>query len=363
MTLPGRRRRPRIPTTSVPLKGDKTWNHADPRHRYRTRRLCCRRARHRGEQTDRPEIAGDEARPCRSPDAVDRTRHEGVRRWASLRSTKSPSPPAPAVSPGCASAFPPRAALRSPPTSRWSGWPHADRLCRAPVVAQNAAQPVISAIDARHDHVYFQVVSGDGSSLVRPRVAPVEEALEAARFGAPHLVGNAAQLLRRPLAGRWAAAVQGRCPNRRRTLPGWPGWAPRSVRMPRRRGLIICARPTPNRRRTRCSEPCHRRRHDGSIEFLAFRMVARRHRGGRARHPARRGPSGATPRRGVSSRLGRSRIRDHAERAQHAGSSSTTGAEDHRLCGVADGGGQNPAFCRSRLPPIIAAVAFPAPCC
>jgi tRNA threonylcarbamoyladenosine biosynthesis protein TsaB len=71
----------------------------------------------------------------------------------------------------------------------------------APVVAQNAAQPVISAIDARHDHVYFQVVSGDGSSLVRPRVAPVEEALDAARFGAPHLVGNAARIL----ADRWPA--------------------------------------------------------------------------------------------------------------------------------------------------------------
>src|SRR5215213_6956446 len=40
----------------------------------------------------------------------------------------------------------------------------------APVVTRNAAQPVISAIDARHDHVYFQVVSGDGSTLVRPRV-------------------------------------------------------------------------------------------------------------------------------------------------------------------------------------------------
>jgi tRNA threonylcarbamoyladenosine biosynthesis protein TsaB len=71
----------------------------------------------------------------------------------------------------------------------------------APVVTQNAAQPVISAIDARHDHVYFQVVSGDGSSLVRPRVAPVEEALDAARFGAPHLVGNAARIL----ADRWPA--------------------------------------------------------------------------------------------------------------------------------------------------------------
>src|SRR6202166_3723281 len=66
----------------------------------------------------------------------------------------------------------------------------------APVVSQNAEQPVISAIDARHDHVYFQVVSGDGSSLIRPHVAPIEEALGASRFGAAHLAGNAAAILR-----------------------------------------------------------------------------------------------------------------------------------------------------------------------
>jgi tRNA threonylcarbamoyladenosine biosynthesis protein TsaB len=71
----------------------------------------------------------------------------------------------------------------------------------APVVSENAEQPVISAIDARHDHVYFQVVSGNGSSLIRPRVAPVEEALGASRFGAPYLVGNAAKIL----ADRWPA--------------------------------------------------------------------------------------------------------------------------------------------------------------
>jgi len=69
----------------------------------------------------------------------------------------------------------------------------------APVVSDNAGQPVISAIDARHDQVYFQVVSGDGRSLIRPRVAPIEEALRASRFGAPHLVGNAAGIL----ADRW----------------------------------------------------------------------------------------------------------------------------------------------------------------
>jgi tRNA threonylcarbamoyladenosine biosynthesis protein TsaB len=71
----------------------------------------------------------------------------------------------------------------------------------APVVSENGEHPVISAIDARHDQVYFQVVSGNGSSLIRPRVAPIEEALGASRFGAPHLVGNAAKIL----ADRWPA--------------------------------------------------------------------------------------------------------------------------------------------------------------
>jgi tRNA threonylcarbamoyladenosine biosynthesis protein TsaB len=71
----------------------------------------------------------------------------------------------------------------------------------APVVSQNAGQPVLSAIDARHDQVYFQVVSGDGSPLVWPRVAPIEQALAASKFGPPHLVGNAAGIL----ADRWPA--------------------------------------------------------------------------------------------------------------------------------------------------------------
>jgi len=71
----------------------------------------------------------------------------------------------------------------------------------APVVSQNGEHPVVSAIDARHDHVYLQVVSGNGGSLILPRVAAIEEALDAARFGAPHLVGNAARIL----ADRWPA--------------------------------------------------------------------------------------------------------------------------------------------------------------
>jgi tRNA threonylcarbamoyladenosine biosynthesis protein TsaB len=69
----------------------------------------------------------------------------------------------------------------------------------APVVSESGDNPVISAIDARHDQIYFQIVSHDGSTLVRPKVAPIAEALEAAQFGAPHLVGNAAAIL----ADRW----------------------------------------------------------------------------------------------------------------------------------------------------------------
>jgi tRNA threonylcarbamoyladenosine biosynthesis protein TsaB len=69
----------------------------------------------------------------------------------------------------------------------------------APHVSEHGEHPIISAIDARHDHVYLQVVSGHGGPLVTPRVAPIEEALAAARFGAPLLAGNAANML----AERW----------------------------------------------------------------------------------------------------------------------------------------------------------------
>ena len=72
----------------------------------------------------------------------------------------------------------------------------------APVVSENDdPRAVVAAIDARHDHVYFQMVGGDGSSLIKPQVAPIAEALDAARAASPYLVGNAAQLL----ADRWPA--------------------------------------------------------------------------------------------------------------------------------------------------------------
>ena len=71
----------------------------------------------------------------------------------------------------------------------------------APVVSEGGEHPISSAVDARHDHVYLQVVSGNGGALVTPRVASIPEAIETARFGAPYLVGNAAKIL----GDRWPA--------------------------------------------------------------------------------------------------------------------------------------------------------------
>ena len=69
----------------------------------------------------------------------------------------------------------------------------------APYMSEHGRDPVICAIDARHDQVYCQVVSGNGAPLVRPKLKPIAELLEAARFGAPILVGNAAEMV----ASRW----------------------------------------------------------------------------------------------------------------------------------------------------------------
>ncbi|MBV9560430.1 MAG: tRNA (adenosine(37)-N6)-threonylcarbamoyltransferase complex dimerization subunit type 1 TsaB [Bradyrhizobium sp.] len=92
----------------------------------------------------------------------------------------------------------------------------------APAVSDGGEQPVVSAIDARHDQVYFQVVGGDGGPLIGPRVAPIAEAVAAARIGTPHLVGNAAAML----AERWPKDVPPPCEVDSRAAPDidWVAW-------------------------------------------------------------------------------------------------------------------------------------------
>lgn len=92
----------------------------------------------------------------------------------------------------------------------------------APIVAANRDAPIIAAVDARHDNVYFQAVSGNGAMLIRPRVATIDEALAAARFGAPHLVGNAAEIL----ADRWPDTLPQPLSATKDNAPdiGWIAW-------------------------------------------------------------------------------------------------------------------------------------------
>jgi tRNA threonylcarbamoyladenosine biosynthesis protein TsaB len=65
----------------------------------------------------------------------------------------------------------------------------------APLVAVDDTLPVVVAIDARHGHVYLQVLGPAGRTIVAPRLASLREALRVAATGAPRLTGNAADLL------------------------------------------------------------------------------------------------------------------------------------------------------------------------
>ena len=65
----------------------------------------------------------------------------------------------------------------------------------APFIAADDTLPVVSAIDARHDHVYLQVFGPGGRTIVAPRLAPLREALRASATGAPRLIGTAAAML------------------------------------------------------------------------------------------------------------------------------------------------------------------------
>jgi tRNA threonylcarbamoyladenosine biosynthesis protein TsaB len=92
----------------------------------------------------------------------------------------------------------------------------------APLLSENAGRPIISAIDARHDQVYFQVVGGDGTPLVEPKVASIAEAIEASQFGGPHLVGNAARII----ADRWPSDAVPPCKVDVQAAPdiAWVAW-------------------------------------------------------------------------------------------------------------------------------------------
>ena len=93
----------------------------------------------------------------------------------------------------------------------------------APLIAADDTLPVVSAIDARHDHVYLQVFGPGGRTIVAPRLAPLREALRAAATGAPRLVGTAAAMLAAAWpAGERAPSLVDAAPRARHRLGGPP---------------------------------------------------------------------------------------------------------------------------------------------
>ena len=91
----------------------------------------------------------------------------------------------------------------------------------APLLSESGG-PIVSLIDARHDHVYMQVVGADGTALVRPRIAPMTDVFESARFGAPRLIGNAARMA----ADRWPGDATAPAGVEQLTAPdiAWVAW-------------------------------------------------------------------------------------------------------------------------------------------
>lgn len=80
----------------------------------------------------------------------------------------------------------------------------------APLLANDDTLPVVVAIDARHDHVYLEVLAAGGHVLVTPCVVPIEEAVRLSAGGKPRLVGNAANILAAAWHGLAPSAVEQR---------------------------------------------------------------------------------------------------------------------------------------------------------
>jgi tRNA threonylcarbamoyl adenosine modification protein YeaZ len=65
----------------------------------------------------------------------------------------------------------------------------------APYIAADDSTPLVTAIDARHQHVYLQVFGSGGRTIIPPRIAPLREAVRAAMVGPARIVGSAAGLI------------------------------------------------------------------------------------------------------------------------------------------------------------------------
>jgi tRNA threonylcarbamoyl adenosine modification protein YeaZ len=65
----------------------------------------------------------------------------------------------------------------------------------APLLAEPRAGVIVSAVDARHEAVYFQSYETSGRPLFAPRVGPLREAIRSVGAGPARFVGDASGLL------------------------------------------------------------------------------------------------------------------------------------------------------------------------
>jgi tRNA threonylcarbamoyladenosine biosynthesis protein TsaB len=63
----------------------------------------------------------------------------------------------------------------------------------APYLDEDEINPVVTVIDARHQHVYLQVFGSSARIATTPRLAPLSEAVRAASQAGSRIVGSAAQ--------------------------------------------------------------------------------------------------------------------------------------------------------------------------
>jgi tRNA threonylcarbamoyladenosine biosynthesis protein TsaB len=77
----------------------------------------------------------------------------------------------------------------------------------APHMANDERFPVVTAIDARHNHVYLQVFAPGGRSFTAPRLAPLHEAVKVAAETASCIAGSAAKLVATALSADDAVPV------------------------------------------------------------------------------------------------------------------------------------------------------------
>jgi tRNA threonylcarbamoyladenosine biosynthesis protein TsaB len=65
----------------------------------------------------------------------------------------------------------------------------------APLMAARETRAIVVAIDARHDHVYLQVVGAAGRTLVAPQLISVGDAVRAVASAPAMIVGSGAEIL------------------------------------------------------------------------------------------------------------------------------------------------------------------------